>query len=213
MATSYTSIPNGDIDPDSPITTGLMTLLRDNPIAITEGASGAPSVARAALEAGTKTWVLLQETDASNDSSIDFTSVIDSTYDEYIFLVSGLVAATGGASLRARFSNDNGSTFKSGATDYRTGGTYYTYILIADNIHSTSSIGGVSGELRLIDPSNASKDVKLRSIAHQWDASGIEKIATRSGIFSASLVVNAIRLIMSSGNIYSGNFKLYGIMK
>ena len=48
--TTYTAIPNGDIDPDSPITTSLMTLLRDNPIAITEGASGAPKIQLAAMD-------------------------------------------------------------------------------------------------------------------------------------------------------------------
>lgn len=47
--TTYTAIPNGDIDPESPITTGLMTLLRDNPIAITEGAAGAPRISPAAF--------------------------------------------------------------------------------------------------------------------------------------------------------------------
>jgi hypothetical protein len=43
--TAWVSIPNGDIDPDSPITTSLITALRDNPIAITEKASGAPVLA------------------------------------------------------------------------------------------------------------------------------------------------------------------------
>ncbi len=42
--TTYTAIPDTDIDPESPITTGLMTKLRNNPIAITEGASGAPKM-------------------------------------------------------------------------------------------------------------------------------------------------------------------------
>jgi len=40
--TTYTAIPNGSVDTDSPVTQDLMTLLRDNPIAISEGASGAP---------------------------------------------------------------------------------------------------------------------------------------------------------------------------
>lgn len=47
--TSYVSIPNGDIDQDSPITQPLMTALRDNPIAITEGATGAPRIVGAAM--------------------------------------------------------------------------------------------------------------------------------------------------------------------
>ena len=42
--TTYTAIANSEIDPDSPITTGLMTKIRDNPIALAEGASGAPAV-------------------------------------------------------------------------------------------------------------------------------------------------------------------------
>ena len=47
--TSYVAVSNGEIDADSPITADLMSKLRDNPIAITEGASGAPKVMRAAL--------------------------------------------------------------------------------------------------------------------------------------------------------------------
>ena len=42
--TTYTTIADADIDPESPGTTTLFTRLRDNPIAITEGASGAPNV-------------------------------------------------------------------------------------------------------------------------------------------------------------------------
>lgn len=40
--TSYITINNTEIDPDSPITADLMTKLRDNPIAMAEGASGSP---------------------------------------------------------------------------------------------------------------------------------------------------------------------------
>ena len=42
--TTYTAITNGQIDQDSPITQPLMTALRDNPIAISEGSSGAPRI-------------------------------------------------------------------------------------------------------------------------------------------------------------------------
>jgi len=51
--TTYTTIPNSDIDQDSPVTQPLMTSLRDNPIAITEGASGAPRIVNAAITDGT----------------------------------------------------------------------------------------------------------------------------------------------------------------
>jgi hypothetical protein len=43
--TTYTAIPNADIDQDSPLTQTLMTLNRDNPIAMAEGSDDAPVVA------------------------------------------------------------------------------------------------------------------------------------------------------------------------
>lgn len=48
--TTYTAIPNGDVDQDSPVTQPLMTLVRDNPIGIAEGAAGAPRIWLPALE-------------------------------------------------------------------------------------------------------------------------------------------------------------------
>jgi len=59
--TAYTVIADSEIDPESPGTTTLFTKLRNNPIAISEGSSGAPPILDAALDttvtaAGT-TWV------------------------------------------------------------------------------------------------------------------------------------------------------------
>ena len=44
MAVAWTTIPNGDVDVDSPITTALMTALRDNPEGIAQRATGAPKI-------------------------------------------------------------------------------------------------------------------------------------------------------------------------
>ena len=41
---AYNDIPDTDVDPESPQTTSLWTRVRDNPIAIAEGADGAPKV-------------------------------------------------------------------------------------------------------------------------------------------------------------------------
>lgn len=48
MAT-WRTIANGEIDLDSPVTQQLLSALRDNTVAVTEGASGAPRVQDAAL--------------------------------------------------------------------------------------------------------------------------------------------------------------------
>lgn len=42
--TTYTPITNGQLDQDSPVTQPLMTSLRDNPLAMAEGASGSPDI-------------------------------------------------------------------------------------------------------------------------------------------------------------------------
>lgn len=47
--TTYTTIAGSEIDVDSPITESLFTRLRDNPIAISEGSSGAPQIQTAAI--------------------------------------------------------------------------------------------------------------------------------------------------------------------
>lgn len=49
--TAYSAIANTEIDADSPITEALLTKYRDNPIAIAEGSSGAPSIEPEAMEA------------------------------------------------------------------------------------------------------------------------------------------------------------------
>jgi len=47
--TTYSSIADSEIDPESPYTTGLATKMRNNPIAIAEGSSGAPKISLLAI--------------------------------------------------------------------------------------------------------------------------------------------------------------------
>ncbi len=48
---AWTTIPDSDVDPESPITTSLMQALRDNPTALAEGAAGHPEIVQAAIAA------------------------------------------------------------------------------------------------------------------------------------------------------------------
>lgn len=49
----WTTITETATDPDAPVTSSLLKALRDNPIAIAEGASGAPKIVRSALKTAT----------------------------------------------------------------------------------------------------------------------------------------------------------------
>ena len=79
---TYTAINDTQIQPEAPVTSELMTLLRDNPIAVAEGDSGAPRVVSPALgltfktgsvsrtTSGTSTILTLDTTDLSNLSDM-----------------------------------------------------------------------------------------------------------------------------------------------
>ena len=51
----WTTISDTQVDPNAPLTSELMTALRDNPIAIAQGASGATRITDAALDTGAAT--------------------------------------------------------------------------------------------------------------------------------------------------------------
>jgi len=68
--TTYTAIADTEIDQDSPVTETLMTKLRNNPIAITEGSSGAPKVQTAAINDAAVTQVKVNTTQATYAGSI-----------------------------------------------------------------------------------------------------------------------------------------------
>ena len=69
--TSYTTIPDTDIDADSPLTVSLLTLIRDNPIAITEGATGAPKVQTAGITDYAVTTVKLATGEQMTTSNVN----------------------------------------------------------------------------------------------------------------------------------------------
>lgn len=109
----YTAIDSATIEPNAPLISATMFALRDNPIAITEGAAGAPRVQSAALQdypfgaedfqTGTaeRNWVLARAAEASN-------GVVGS----YAFL-----SWTGGAGGVSTGDTRSGSSLKYAALD------------------------------------------------------------------------------------------------
>lgn len=114
--TTYTAIPNTSIDIDSPVTQPLMTALRDNPIAISEGSSGAPKVQPEALElvygsgsaSGTATLISVYDLDDVNYILTEGEGTVTST-----------PSASRNTNIEYRTSTDNGSTW-SGYTRFLT---------------------------------------------------------------------------------------------
>lgn len=92
--TDYTTVTDSEIDQDSPITQPLLTALRDNPIAITEGASGAPKIQEAAMDSASVNQSALKTEVASASGSLNTSQSITITFGDYSFLPTSLGGGT-----------------------------------------------------------------------------------------------------------------------
>jgi len=171
---------------------------------------------------------LISTATASASSSIDFTG-LTSAYKNYIVYINNCVP-TSGDDFALRTSTDNGSSFDSGASNYvsqmnsvlngsanttlysgATNGTKI-YLMPPNNISSTANLGGYSGAVTILNPSNVS-NTAITVASSFTNTSGIHSCTSCAGArLNTSGAVNAIRFYMQSGStIASGTFRLYGV--
>jgi len=103
--TTYSTITDGQVDQDSPITQPLMTALRDNLLAVVEGSSGAPKIKEAwqASQSTISAGLVITDLDDGDGIKIETAGVGTSSSGSTI-------------SFRVDISSDNGSTFVQGVT-------------------------------------------------------------------------------------------------
>jgi len=166
-------------------------------------------------------WVLITSSAASGSASIAFTG-LSSTYDLYMVEIYNAIPATNSVSLLCQTSADNGATYAT------TGGSYVGTLLYVTNasVTSTAMVGtsievsssisntreGYSGTVYITTPS-ASTRCNVRAQGQATDASNWHFIFSSVAFRNTAAAVNAIRFQMSSGNITSGTFRLYGRKK
>lgn len=174
---------------------------------------------------GVMDFELLATATPSNAATVDFTLTgwTNSAYMGYLVVISHIAPATDGASLYMRTSSDGGSSFDSGAGNYSwgitglndaggaavTGSSGDTQISMATGLGADTNECS-SGNVWLFQPSAA-------KYAHMnWDLNIGDNGGTLSKFFGsgrriAAADVDAIRFLMSSGNIASGELRLYGM--
>jgi hypothetical protein len=176
-----------------------------------------------AISAGASGLVLLDTQTASASASLDFTTDIDATYDAYFLQVGDIVPATDGADLLVRFSTDGGSSYF--ATNYNYALRNFFADAFDGEANSTSangipigtSLGNGTGE-------HWNANVWLNNLvgglykSARFDGYGyisnpLAGVAHGMGIYGTASAVDALRLIMSAGNITSGWARLYGYAK
>jgi len=190
---------------------------------------GAGSASTDSVRYGQLGMTLISTASASTSAAIDFTSGIDSTYDEYMISLTNIVPATDDTTLLVRVSEDGGSTFKAGSTDYTyaynseqeagadtsSGSTGASAIRLGVSMSSTASAGGWCGELRFFAPAGTTQK-KLFTFSGGWPRTSSTDFRCINGAGRFVLdtnAINGIRFICGVGNITSGNFALYGIKK
>lgn len=179
---------------------------------------------------GDATWatpvnglVLISAQSASSSSAISFTNLsLGTPYRRYMVMWRGVVPATDGATLRMEMSNDNGSSWIT--SGYQAGCNVNAYnSATVTNTNSTSAWlmsgaldNGVStsfanGHAYLY--TNTANNCYMEGSIDYFDNGGGVNNFGRVGGVGGSTGANAFRFLMSSGNITSGSFYIYGMQE
>ena len=168
---------------------------------------------------------------ASSSSTINFTSGIDSTYKEYIFILDNIHPATDNVSFQFNGTDDTSShsfditktttAFQAyhsesdaeasfgyrSADDVAQGTGYHTLSNQASNDNDAS----LSGFLHLLDPSNTTfvKHFVARISGNNEDNHAQDGLS--AGYFNTTAAITGLDFKFSSGNIDSGTIDLYGV--
>jgi len=175
--------------------------------------------------------VLLSTQTASNSATIEFTSDINSTYNEYVFKVTDVIPATDEVGLRFETSTDGGSSWGVTKTTasfkaehdvaapsteviYWTGvAQATTTITLSDSLGNVAPESGVA-TVKLFNPSSTTYVKHVLAETQIWKAGAGANRSNHlfvGGYLNTTSAINAVRFKMSSGNITYGKFKMWGV--
>ena len=183
----------------------------------------------AAITGGAMTLISTQT--ASSSSTIDFTSGIDSTYDEYVFRFYNFHPQNNAIRLKFNASDDTSShsydvvkttsmfnayhdesggtaalAYETGTDEAQASGTIFL-----GNDTSNANDACMSGYLQIFNPSSTTYVKHFMSRAATL-ANGEYAVDTyKAGYFNTTSAITAIQFSASSGNIDNMVIKLYGI--
>lgn len=168
--------------------------------------------------------VYLGEQTASNSAALDFTSLITSDYNKYVFELQDIRLATAGEDLLARTSTNNGSSFDNNTNNYSS--NYTTVDSAGTETNSgasnrTSHIIGVAlgnlatgafcGQMCLYNPLGTTNFKNITNEGCYENNAGNLVWISGGGRRNAAADIDAVRFLASSGNITSGTIRMYGV--
>ena len=194
-----------------------------------------PPAATTSAQVGAGANILIKEITASSDSTISFQDgsnnvVLDNTYRIYIFKFYNIHPASdfvhltfqGNASGASGFNE----TIQSGmfeSNNGESGGAQFQYESAGDQGNGTSFqqiIRGIgndadqsgAGELWLYNPSDTTHITLWNCTGLSYTDDNKSRVLHTAGFFNVTSAIDEIQFKMSSGNIDSGTFQLWGIV-
>ena len=170
-------------------------------------------------------------TSDGSDATASFTSGIDSTYKEYLFVFNNIHVQNAGTILAFHPSTDGGSSYGVATTN--------TYVESqhneADNVASLSYDGdkdqaqntgliyfgtagdadndaSMSGILRLYNPSSTTFVKHYVSAIQGMENGDISTLVLGAGYINTTSAVNTMRFQLTSGEIQGGTIDLFGVV-
>lgn len=181
-------------------------------------ASGVPSWAAA----GGGDFVLLGTGTASASASLDFTSLMSSTYSSYRVEFEGIYP-TSSSAFYMRVSTDNGSSWKSGASDYTIALNFSNYFTTDTSWNrlttgaiaqfqinpglDPNAVDATSGSIDMFDTNSTTAHPAKIFVNTFWKQTTYVGAGRYNNVGTA---VNAIQFFMSTGTIAAGTIRLYG---
>jgi hypothetical protein len=181
----------------------------------------------AASSGGGGSFVLVEQHTATNSASLNFTTGISSTYDDYQIELLNVVPVSNAVNLIMRMSTDGGATYDSGSNYFwdalswragsgtvNAGGTDTSIGLTAANSLSISNATtmGASFSLNFFQPLSTTLYKQVRGKGMMLFQDGSTRVMLEvGGQYTSTTAVNAFQFLMSSGNISSGTIRLYGL--
>ena len=175
--TTYSPIANGSVDAGSPVDESLVTALRDNPIALSEGATNAPRIATIAADAndgtttaGTTAAITNSSVAYKSQSNLAFTRMqgVINVAGSYTFSLTNITTfiENGGADLTIRIYC--GTTLVTGV--FTSNAT--TFAVLEDSGTHTASAGDV-WYVETLGDSNSLKDtVNILTVSISTNSGG-----------------------------------------
>jgi hypothetical protein len=169
---------------------------------------------------------LLSQATASSSATIDFTAFISAAYDRYFVDLVNIIPATDNVQLYLRVGTGAGPTWvttnsygysswqsdTSGGSGARASGST-AQIEIANGIANTSTKTGYCGVVDIFNPGSASLEKAFLWRGWRGNSGGAGLQNSGGGSYMLTTAVTGIRFLMSSGNIASGIFRVFGMPK